>query len=243
MQEGEIVWWPEQEEGHLPTKSRYPIDIRIDNSLPNTLEKGDQAPEVVLKINFPVACQMRWVRVGHRLIDFESGGSPGVAITRPFRIYPHELSRSLQIHLSFYADGQCRRASYTINHGIGAFLLEQAGKITLYKKSKALNVRNARGFIYHLPIPEVTGHHQGSTRRYWLLEGTRILRSVPKRGFSIQNLAGYGESLHLQHGLYNPEEAPQELISRVRDNVRRTPKFGHWKAKLSYGRQARGGSI
>ena len=32
-------------------------------------------------------------------------------------------------------------------------------------------------------------------------------------------------------------------MTRIPEVLRWTPKFGHWEAKLSYGRQARGGSI
>lgn len=210
MKDGEGVWWPE-EAAERTQREAFPITFGSHHH--NVIEwtKQNAKPSVAFTITLPKGAEMRWVRLGRVVVEFEVEG-PEQYRTAPFLLRPENAVYPFHATIGFSVNGKCYRATKRVLLEHRACFLEREGKISIYNPDQALNVRNARQFLFHILTPDA------SNGPYWIQEGSRPLKRLGNRAVSLTDLSGYGEPLQLQCGLYNSEETPRLLAKMVRDN-------------------------
>ena len=213
LQNGERVWWsdPSPEKTH----EQFPVSISPRHAEALKWTTPDVHPEVEFAIHAPSGVELRWVRIGHEVIDFEMQGMTGARTDR-FMVRPEHAVYPLYATIGFRANGQTHRVTQRVRFKAQACFLEKEGALSVYDPNRALNVRNARQFLFHILCPDTDNVEE--VRRVWVLEGARIVRPIRDRGIQLTNLAGYGAPIDLYRGLYNTEEKLACLITRVRDN-------------------------
>ncbi len=215
LQDGERVWWPEPK---VDAQNGRGYTVSITRGGENVLKwnQPDSPPEICCNIWLDRGGELQWVRFGHEVVDFENKGRHHYR-TMPFGLRPEHAVYPLYVTVGFRADGRMHRITQRVELNLSACFLENEGTLSIYESRRALNIRNASRFLFHIlrPVPQGNEEEQ---RRYWIVEGTRIVRPIAKRGISLSQLAGYGEPLHVFYGLYNTERQPELLIERVRDN-------------------------
>lgn len=214
FQDGERVWWPEEEAAGSAQEDRYPVSILPRHVGQLEWTKPDQPPRAEFTIQLPEGAGLRWVRFGHEVVETDSLGGCRYR-TLPFALRPEHAVHPFYATVGFHADGRSHRVIKRLKLNLSACFLEHEGQLSIYEPHRALNTRNARRFLFHVLRPDQAVEN---SRRNWILEGNRVVRSVSGRALSLTNLAGYGEPLQLLHGLYNTERNPEELCCRVRDN-------------------------
>lgn len=212
---GDDVWWPTEGEASIQLFNSNEIEVKVASLSSEVWTDPDSPPKCELSLYLPNGAELNWCRIGPEVIDFHEVSNHQYR-SAPITLNEEQIVRALTLNLGFTFNSRRHRARKSINIEIFSFALKSQHSFKLYQSNRALNIRNSRGFLYHLSPPPVSPNLD--ERRNWILEGHRVIRSVPKRGFSLSDLAGYGESLYLSYGLYNTQEEPKELIERVRDN-------------------------
>lgn len=213
LQDGERVWWPEETTVQQGGALAVSITARHTEAIEWT--SPDLKPEIEFRISLPLGAELRWVRIGHEVLDFESEGNHRYR-TGAFKLRPEHAVYPLYATVGFSAGGRLHRTTQRVTLNLLACFLESEGRLEVYDPSRALNTRNARRFLFHILCPEPEAENAG--RRVWVLEGSRAVLPVGKRSLQLTHLAGYGEPLDLYRGLYNTDHKLLRIVSRVRDN-------------------------
>jgi hypothetical protein len=222
IQNGERVWWPEETTERI-RRETFPVDIRPRPSQMLHWTTQNEPPSVRFGIDLPDGAEMRWVRLGHEVVDYKNEGL-GQYRTAPFSLQPGHLIHPFYATVGFSAGGQCHRVTQRVFLNIQACILEWEGKVSIYQPDRSLNVRNARHFLFHILTPN--SDNQGEDP-YWIQEGSRPIRSIGNRAVSLSDLSGYGEALYLHKNLYNSLHDPTVLAAKVRDNgALKSVRFG-----------------
>jgi len=214
-QDGCRVWWPDESKISTTAKEDFPVSIRPRKGTTINWHTSRTGPEIEFILDLPDQAEMRWLRIGNEVIDYVSEGNQRFR-TSPFSLRPEHAVHPFYATVGFHAEGKSRRVTLRVRLNCLGCFLENEGKLEVYSPHRALNVRNARRFLFHIVTPDQPKGQQ--TRRTWVLEGGRIVRAVPERGIQLTQLAGYGAPLELYRGLYNSEEKLTCLTTKVRDN-------------------------
>lgn len=214
-EEGERAWWPDEplgraEIGDTPQVSVVPIQNR-----PVSWNAARHQPEVAWRISLPNGAVFRWARIGHEVLDCTADG-PNRFRSAPFTLRPEHAVHPLYATVGLAVNGRTQRVSQRVKIDLLGCFFEHEARLRAFDTSKALNARNAGKFVFHIRTPDQ--QHGEEVRNDWILEGTRIVKKVPARGFQIKDFAGYGEHLALYRGLYNAYNQIAVLSPRVRDN-------------------------
>lgn len=214
-QDGEKVWWPEEHAERI-RRENFPIHITALHGNFQEWTTPDNPPNVQLSVTLPDAAELRWIRIGNEVIDFNRTES-GRFLTTPFTLRPEHVVYPLYATVGFSVEGKCFRETQRIRLNLLACFLETQGKLSIYDPVLPLNTRNARQFLFHIHTPEAV-NQDNAMHPYWIHEGSRPVKKVTQRGIALTDLAGYGEPLTLYHGLFNSSANPKLISNRVRDN-------------------------
>lgn len=232
LQDGERVWWPAEDEGRVASRTPLLVTIQAAHSAPIEWTKPDRPPQVRFEIELPPRSSLRWVRLGHEIVETAPNGNWSHR-TAPFELNPAHAVYPFYVTVGFQMNGRSHRVTKRVDLNLSACFLETEGALSIYDSRRALNTRNARRFLFHILRPTPPETEEANRRRDWIIEGSHVVKTVSDRAFPLTNLVGYGEPLQLFHGLYNTESAPKLLISRVRDNgAVKTIKFNAEELRL-----------
>lgn len=215
IQNGERVWWPEETAERIQREA-FPISIEPRPYQVLQWAAPDTPPSVAFVVGLPGGAEMRWVRLGHEVVDFEAA-KPGDYRTTPFYLRPEHAVYPFYATVGFSVGGKCHRVTQRLILDLQACFLERENKISIYEPHRALNVRNARQFLFHILTPKPM-LADDDNRPYWIQEGSRPIKSLGTGAVSLTDLSGYGEPLCLHRGLYNSQHDPRVLVKQVRDN-------------------------
>ncbi len=214
-QNDDRVWWPDESRDRRSNKKDFPLSIRPRQGTTIKWLPTGKGPEIDFIVDIPDHAEMRWLRIGNEVIDYEPDGDHRFR-TSPFTLRPEHVVRPFYATVGFHTHGRSHRVTQRVRLNCQGSFLENEGKLEVYASHRALNIRNARRFIFHIITPDQPAGEEA--RRAWILEGGRIVRAVPNRGIQLRQLAGYGAPLELYRGLYNTEEKLSCITTRVRDN-------------------------
>ncbi|MCB1089062.1 MAG: hypothetical protein KDM63_18650, partial [Verrucomicrobiae bacterium] len=87
LQEGERVWWPAEDENKLASPTSLLVTIQAAHSAPIEWTKPDRPPPVRFLIKLPPHSVLRWVRLGHEIVETSPDGK-WIYRTAPFELNP-----------------------------------------------------------------------------------------------------------------------------------------------------------